>query len=57
MPLYAYKCDVCKAEAQDVRKIDERHDGPRCHRCGAVMVLQVSPVAGIVKNPAVPRKS
>lgn len=57
MPLYVYKCDVCKAEAQDVRTIAERHDGPRCHRCGAVMVLQVSPVAGIVKNPAVPRKS
>lgn len=56
MPLYSYHCKPCDASRLDVRKIDERHNGPKCDRCRRKMVLQVSPVSGVVKNPAVPRR-
>lgn len=58
MPLYAYKCPRCGAEKQDIRRVDERTRGPMCTRlyCRTEMQLQVSPVAGFVKDPAVPRR-
>lgn len=52
-PLYSYEC-TCSALKSDMRKIDERHDGPTC-RCGKKMTLRIEPPAAIVKNPAVPR--
>lgn len=57
MPLYEYRCEPCNKERTDIRTIAERHEGPRCDRCKQEMNLVVSPVAGIVKNPAVPRGS
>lgn len=55
MPLYSYYCKPCNASRVDVRKIDDRHNGPKCDRCRKKMVLQISSVSGVVKNPAVPR--
>lgn len=55
MPLYTYRCNPCKKERDDMRCIAERHDGPKCDRCGKKMTLQISPTAGVVINPAVPR--
>lgn len=58
MPAYNYQCPNCGAVKTDMRKIEERHDGPRCHQgCRFKMKLLVSPVVGIVKNPAVPKGS
>lgn len=57
MPLYDYKCGICpSAERYAMRKIADRYIGPKCYRCGLNMHLIVSPVAGIVKNPAVPKR-
>ena len=56
MPLYVYECTNCNAQRSDVRKIDERHDGPTC-RCGAKMKLLIGATPGIVKDPAVPRRA
>lgn len=57
MPLYHYQCPRCRAETSDLRKMDERDDGPICYRCAqAQMNLILCPVAGIVKNPAVPKQ-
>lgn len=56
-PLFEYECPRCKNRKMDMRSIPERFDGPECYRgCGAKMKLLVSPVAGIVKNPAVPKR-
>lgn len=55
MPLYQYRCEPCRAERSDIRLVAERHDGPACDRCGKQMTLTITPVPGIVKNPAVPR--
>lgn len=57
MPLYAYECRDCKVQRTDMRTVVERNDGPWCDRCKRKMNLIISPVAGIVKNPAVPRRS
>lgn len=56
MPLYTYRCNPCKKERDDMRRIEERHDGPQCDRCRKKMFLQISPVAGVVVNPAAPRQ-
>lgn len=56
MPYYTYQCQ-CGALKGDVRTIDERHDGPTCHHCGEKMKLVVDAVRGIVRDPAVPRRT
>lgn len=55
MPLYEFQCPRCEKYRSDVRTVEARHDGPRCDHCGAKMTLLMSPVRGIVKDPAVPR--
>ena len=30
MPLYTYKCEVCSKTVDAFRKVDNRHDAPRC---------------------------
>lgn len=57
MPLYSYRCKACGWQREDMRKVDERHDGPQCDRCRQLMRLEIDPVAGVVKNPAVPKGS
>jgi len=56
-PLYDYRCEDCENGRQDMRTVAERHDGPKCDFCSGQMKLVISPVAGVVKNPAVPRRS
>ena len=56
-PIYDYKCPKCNAQFTDIRLVAERHYTPACYRCGAKTKLLVSAVAGVVKNPAVPRRS
>lgn len=55
MPLYEYRCTRCNGGTLEMRKIEERHDAPECWTCKRPMRLRVTPVAGVVKNPAVPR--
>lgn len=57
MPLYVFECAICNSQRSEMRTIEERNDGPECDRCRWPMILVISPVAGIVKNPAVPRRS
>lgn len=54
MPLYVYKCPRCEALREDIRTIEERHDGPLCDMCIPVykMELVLAPPMVIVKNPA-----
>lgn len=54
MPLYSYLCR-CGFQREDIRCVAERHDAPQCDRCKSLMTLQVDPVRGFVRNPAVPR--
>lgn len=56
MPLYEYACK-CGAGKTEMRTVVERNDAPKCDRCVVPMALIVSPVMGIVKNPAVPRRN
>ena len=56
MPLYTYQCPNCGAQRNEMRTVEDRNNGSRCYRsCKAKMVLVITPVAGIVKNPAVPK--
>ena len=56
MPIYEYKCVNCRRTRTEIRSIkDRRREAPTCV-CKAFMILTVSPVAGGVKNPAVPRR-
>ncbi len=58
-PFYLYRCPRCDAETEEMRPMDDRNkDLPLCYN-GDVpceMELVTTPVAGYVKNPAVPRK-
>lgn len=54
-PLYQYKCPNCGRQQEDIRCVADRQDAPQCHRCKQQTILLISPVAGVVKNPAVPR--
>lgn len=40
MPVYVYQCAECKSKAEEVRKVENRHDGPEC--CGAQMGLRIT---------------
>lgn len=57
MPLYSYVCPSCGWGRTDIRTIEQRHEAPTCDRCRSVMKLVLDAVRGIVKNPAVPRRS
>jgi putative FmdB family regulatory protein len=32
--LYAYRCPSCGHQQDDVRSVEERHNGPNCAKCG-----------------------
>lgn len=56
MPTYTYECHECRRSMDADRRIDSRHkDAPVCPTCDLHMWLVVSPVAGVVRDPAVPR--
>lgn len=52
MPIYEYECEECGVWGDAYRSMAERHFAPICPDCGDVMVLRISPCAGVVKFPA-----
>jgi putative FmdB family regulatory protein len=56
MPLYSYMCDLCHRGRTDIRTIENRHKGPTCDFCRGSMRLLIDAVAGVVKDPAVPKE-
>ena len=34
MPIYTYACEKCKAEVEEIQKLDDPPP-PRCEKCGA----------------------
>lgn len=42
MPLYEYECSACGHRQDCCRKVDERHDRPRCTKCRVEMDLMIS---------------
>lgn len=56
-PLYDYTCEGCSRSKQEMRLIAEREEAPDCDHCKSPMKLEVSPVRGFVKNPAVARSN
>ena len=59
MPLYEYYCALCNRYEMEMRLIVEREQKPlpKCGQCGDETKPVISPVRGVVKNPAVPRRS
>jgi predicted nucleic acid-binding Zn ribbon protein len=60
MPLFTYQCprSECQAEIKAMRCIADHANGPLCYRCGKAQMNQIlDPTPGIVKDPAVPKKS
>jgi len=58
MPLYQYKCPKCGWLREDMRKVEERADGPVCDRHpDTKMHLNITAAAVVIKDPAVPRRS
>ena len=60
MPIYEYRCPRCGQIQEAIRCIADRYDAPLCfeHPKAAVeMQFVVSPVRGIVVDPAVPRRT
>lgn len=57
MPFYGYRCSDCDCTKLEMRTIAERNETPDCDRCKQPMDLEIAPVSGIVKNPAVARRS
>lgn len=56
VPLYEYACSQCRRTKTAMNTVeDRRRNAPTC-RCGAFMVIRISPVAGRVVNPAVPKR-
>lgn len=61
MPLYVYRCPVCGHREEALVAIAGRdREGPACVHARplghVIMIREQTPVAGIVNNPAVPRK-
>ena len=60
MPFYTYRCPRCGAEAEELRPMDDAKINPPVCYMGDVpidMQLVITPVAGVVRNPAVSRRS
>lgn len=55
VPTYEYACSSCADRTLDLRRIEDRAKGPPCSKGHGPMKLVISPVAGVVKNPAVPK--
>lgn len=59
-PIYQYECDSCGVDFTEIRCIADRNKRVLCPAsdCGRGSgKLVTAPVRGIVKNPAVPRKT
>jgi hypothetical protein len=54
--IYVYACPTCNSTVEDRRPVERRNvRRPPCNACGRTMDLQLQPVRGVVKNPAVPK--
>ena len=59
MPTYVWECPVCKIPMEVVCPMEERNRPMFCtgpHKAQYLCTRVVTPVAGIVRNPAVPRR-
>lgn len=55
--IYVYVCPACGMAEEQIRKVAERNiRRPHCFICDRSMALDIQPVAGVVKNPAVPKR-
>ncbi len=60
MPFYLYRCPRCDATTEELRPMDDRNTNlPLCynHDVPVEMEPTITPVPGIVRNPAVPKRS
>ncbi len=57
MPFYTYRCERCDITREDLKCMAARDKLPRCTTCKKPMPREIEPVAGVVKNPAVPKRS
>lgn len=57
MPLYSYQCTKpkCPGGIEAMRTVEARYIAPDCQLCGSPMKLEVQPVYGVVRDPAVPK--
>lgn len=54
--IYVYVCSKCKDRCEESRRVDLRSIGPKCQDCNVEMELEIQPVNGVVRNPAVPKR-
>lgn len=57
MPIYEYHCARCDHVTSELRSMATRDKPAPCEKCGCASKRVVSATPGIVKNPAVPRKT
>ncbi len=60
MPFYTYVCPRCDAETTELRSADDRNkDLPLCYNGDVPCEMEPvhTPVAGYVRNPAVPKRN
>ncbi len=43
MPIYAYICEPCKTEIEDIRHYSQRDDLPLCKKCSRPMAREMAP--------------
>lgn len=55
MRFYQYACRGGHTQ-EEFRATEDRNYPVKCKQCKRQMTLQITPVAGIVRAPAVPRK-
>jgi putative FmdB family regulatory protein len=56
-PIYQYKCVDCGAVREEIRCVADRDRKINCLVCGTPARREQTPVTGVVKNPAVPRRN
>jgi hypothetical protein len=55
VPFYVYECPAGH-KTEKMRNIARRHERALCDHCTRFAYQVLTPVPGIVKNPAVPRR-
>lgn len=57
MPVYAYRCPCCGYASEEMRCIAMRDNRLACAVCETPMNREISAVAGVVRDPAVQKKT
>ena len=60
VPFYTYRCPRCGASAEELRPMDDaKKNLPVCYDGDVPIDMEpvITPVAGVVRNPAVPRRT